>query len=86
MKNILSCDLYDYLEIACMYAYHVELELKGGQKYTGKPQTVTILNHLEYLIFQPDTEPKKEIKLSVIEIKSMRVLTKNARFEFIEFS
>lgn len=86
MAKILSCELYDYLEIACMYAYQVELELKDGQRHTGKPQTVTILDHLEYLLFQPDTDPKKEIKLSVIEIKSMRVLTKNARFEFIEFS
>ena len=69
-----------------MYAYQVELELNDGQKYTGKSNTISISNHQEYLIFHADLEPTKELRLNIIELKSMRVLNKNARFEFIEFS
>ena len=85
VTKILSCDLHDYLEIACMYAYQVELELNEGQKCTGKPLTTITSEQKEYLLFRSDTAPDKELKLGVLEIKSMRVLSKNARFKFVEF-
>lgn len=85
MTKILSCDLHDYLEIACMYAYRIELEINDGQKYTGKALTTNTSEQKEYLMFSSDTAPAKELKLGVLEIKSMRVLSKNARFKFVEF-
>ena len=86
MTKILSCDLYDYMEIACMYAYKIELQLKDGQRYTGKPRTIIISDHKEYLMFLPDAVPARELQLNLLELKSMRVLSENARFEFIEFA
>ncbi len=31
----ISCDLHDYLEIACLYRYKVNLELTSGARLSG---------------------------------------------------
>jgi transcriptional antiterminator Rof (Rho-off) len=69
-----------------MYGYKVELELNNGQKHTGKPQTIITSQQQEFLVFNSDVSPSKELKLGVLELKSIRVLSKNARFEYIEFN
>ncbi|MFT4938706.1 MAG: transcriptional antiterminator Rof (Rho-off) [Paraglaciecola sp.] len=69
-----------------MLDYQIELELNDGQKYTGKALTTSTSEQKEYLLFSSDTAPAKELKLEVLELKSMRVLSKNARFKFVQFT
>ena len=35
----MSCDLYDYLEIACMRGYRLDIELKDGARLVAKALT-----------------------------------------------
>ena len=60
-------------------------ELKSGQKYTGKALTIIISGHQEYLIFNTESVPADELQLNLSDLKSMRVLSESARFEFINF-
>jgi len=81
----LDCDLHDYLEIACMFGYQVELKLVNGLIYAGKPITTGINKaRLEYLLFEVSA-PLQKKKLLLSELKSMKVLTENAQFENVSF-
>ena len=41
-KAMISCDLHDYIEIACMYHFSIELTLKNGECVSGVADTVVI--------------------------------------------
>jgi len=48
----MNCDLYDYLEIACMHGYRLKVELVDGQTFEGKPLTTrTAPSKEEFLLF-----------------------------------
>ena len=82
----LSCNLHDYLEIACMYGYRVELKLNSGLVVCGKPITTGInKQRVEYLLFEMDPSLKKG-KLLLNDLSSMLVTTKNAKFKNINFN
>ncbi|MFZ8201477.1 Rho-binding antiterminator [Alteromonas portus] len=38
----ISCQLYDYIEIACMYNLEVSAKLKGGETKSGRALTTII--------------------------------------------
>ncbi|QNH04976.1 Rho-binding antiterminator [Pseudomonas sp. B11D7D] len=47
----LACDLYDYLEIACMHHYQLDIELVDGTRLQGEAlTTVTIASQGEFLL------------------------------------
>ena len=47
----ISCELHDYLEIACLYGYQVKLTLKDDRIIEGKAVDVlTTAEKREYLI------------------------------------
>lgn len=81
---MLSCDLHDYIEIACMYRFQVELELCGGQCLIGvaidtgrnaeKQECIVIIG-----------EDKQRTYAVLDELKNMRALVKNPHFDVIEF-
>ncbi len=51
-KQILSCDLHDYLEIACMYSMPITLTLNDGTEHIGVATTIKSNRTLgEYLVF-----------------------------------
>lgn len=88
MSHILSCDLHDYLEIACLYQYQVSLVLTSGEEYIGTPKTTIIktvdgAKH-ERLVVGCDSGEIKEIDL--LMLKSMHVLTKHAKFTDVRFA
>ncbi|MCJ8293959.1 MAG: Rho-binding antiterminator [Colwellia sp.] len=91
MNNIIACDLHDYVEIACLFAYQVKFELKSGQTITAIPVTTkaTIIakGRQEFLLLKAlsDTEQLTQSKILLTELKSMTVLTEDARFSYIEF-
>jgi Rho-binding antiterminator len=47
----LACDLYDYLEIACMHRYQLDIELVDGSHLRGQALTTeTMANKGEFLL------------------------------------
>lgn len=78
----ISCELHDYLEIACLYAYQVRLILKDQQIIEGKAiDTMTTAEKREYLVI--DNGKKQPIELR--QIKKLQVLTANAKFSEVVF-
>lgn len=59
----LHCDLHDYLEIACLYGYTLDIELIDGQQLTARAITTrTAPTREEFL--ELDTEGRRqEIRL-----------------------
>lgn len=87
MSKILNCDLHDYLEIACLYQYHVTLILRSGDEYRGIPQTTCAKTKgdtkYEVLIFKCDDGDTIDVDL--LQLTSMQVNTPNEKFTHISF-
>ena len=79
----LSCELHDYLEIACMYGYRVKLTLRGHQTIEGKAlDMLTTAKKREYLVIGNEHE-QQQIELN--QLAKMQVLTPNAQFKEVIF-
>ena len=78
----ISCDLHDYIEIACLYGYQVKLTFKDQQTVEGKAiDTLTSAEKREYLIIE--NGQKQQIELD--RLKKLQVLTPNAQFTEVIF-
>lgn len=78
----ISCDLHDYLEIACLYGYRVRLTLRDHQTLEGKAiDVLTSAEKREYLVI--DAGQRQQIELS--QLKKLQVLTPNAKFSAVVF-
>ncbi|RJX74676.1 Rho-binding antiterminator [Pseudomonas sp. LS-2] len=63
----LNCDLYDYLEIACMHGYRLKVELVNGQIFEGTPLTTrTASSKEEFLQFADGIEEVRMDQLAAI--------------------
>jgi Rho-binding antiterminator len=79
----ISCELHDYLEIACMYGYRVRLTIKNHQTIEGKAiDTVTTAEKREYLVIENGHE-QQQIELK--QLVKMEVLTPKAKFKNVSF-
>lgn len=79
----ISCELHDYIEIACMYGYQVKLILKDYQIIEGKALDVlTTTEKREYLVIHNGHE-QQQIELT--QLDKMQVLTANAKFKEVCF-
>ncbi|VUD64483.1 hypothetical protein TDB9533_03327 [Thalassocella blandensis] len=85
MKPRISCDLHDYIEIACMYKIPVSLTLKDGRVLSGKPITTTFNRAKEecILFFHFSSEEEEHIPLYLLEI--MASITPNVHFNTVVF-
>jgi Rho-binding antiterminator len=82
-NNRISCDLHDYVELACMHNYRVELELKDGEILEGKAlDVVTSPEKREFLVIDYGGQ-KQQVDLS--QVHKMTALTPNASFKEVEF-
>lgn len=73
----ISCELHDYLEIACLYGYRVRLTLKDRHILEGRAiDTFTTAEKREYLLI--DAGQKQQIELR--HLAKLEVLTPNAKF------
>jgi len=80
--NAISCELHDYIEIACMYGYRVRLEFKDGQSLEGKAVDVmTTAEKREFLVI--DNGQKQQVELN--QLSRMTTLTPNASFKDVVF-
>ena len=81
-QTTVSCDLHDYIEIACMYGYRVKLTLKDRQVLDGKAVDIlTSTDKREYLVI--DNGKQQNIELN--QLKKLNVLTPNAQFTEVTF-
>ncbi|MBF6650058.1 MULTISPECIES: Rho-binding antiterminator [unclassified Methylobacter] len=81
-ENIISCDLFDYIEVACLYGYEVKLKLKDDQVLIGKAINVTTSgDRREFLII--DNGQKQQVDLA--QLAYMHVLTPDAKFHDVSF-
>ncbi|SET31715.1 transcriptional antiterminator, Rof [Nitrosomonas marina] len=81
-KNVIACELHDYVEVACMYGYQLKLTLKDGQIMEGKAVDITqSADQREMLII--DNGEQQHIDL--MALSRMQVLTPNAKFVEVVF-
>lgn len=81
-QDAISCELHDFVEVACMYRYQLKLILKNNQVIEGK--AIDIVNSpegRECLVI--DSDSRQQIELT--RLTRMEVLTPNARFSEVVF-
>ncbi len=81
-KDVISCELHDFVEVACMYKYQLRLTLKNGEVIEGKAIDILSVNQQERLVVD-DSGEKKQVDLMVLA--KMQVLTPNAKFSEVVF-
>ncbi|KKA07096.1 transcriptional antiterminator [Pseudomonas ogarae] len=75
----LHCDLHDYLEIACLYGYTLDIELTDGQRLTARAITTRTSSTQEEFFEVETTDGRLEIRLD--QLLAITPLDSNARFE-----
>ncbi|WP_333876074.1 Rho-binding antiterminator [Methylobacter sp.] len=82
-QSTISCDLHDYIELACMHGYRVRLILTNHQILEGKAlDTLTTAEKQEYLIIGIGQE---QLRIELNQLKKMEVLTPNSKFKEVSF-
>lgn len=74
----LNCDLYDYLEIACLYSYTLDIELIDGQRITARAITTRTSPAREEFLEVETAEGHREIRLD--HLLAITPQDGNARF------
>jgi len=81
-QDLISCQVHDYIEIACLYGYRVKLILKDGCGLEGKAIDIfTSPEKREYLLI--DNGRQQQVELN--QIHKMEVLTAKAKFREVLF-
>jgi Rho-binding antiterminator len=82
-NHLISCELHDYIEVACMYGYQVKLFLLDQSSIEGKAKDIlTKAEKREFLILETGSG-SQHVELVLLE--KMQILTPNARFSEIVF-
>lgn len=74
----LNCDLHDYLEIACLYGYTLDIELTDGQRLTARAITTLTSPTREEFLEVETTDGRLEIRLD--RLLAITPQDENARF------
>lgn len=81
--QIISCQLHDYIEIACLYGYSIELQLTDRGRLQGRAKTTqTSTDRKEWLVLDQAGE---EIKVELAQIRRLSALTRNPHFDVVDF-
>lgn len=76
----ISCHLYDYIEIACMHRYSLEIKLIDGKELIGNALNTVITDKVEFIVVEIDGI-KRNIRLDLI--KTFSALDNSAVFKTI---
>lgn len=80
--DAISCELHDYIEVACMYGYQVKLILKNEQTLEGKAIDITSTSDEgECLIIENDARQS----VALTQLAKLLVITPNAKFKEVIF-
>ncbi|GAA6151213.1 Rho-binding antiterminator [Pseudoteredinibacter isoporae] len=84
---MLSCQIYDVLELCCIYHLAIKVELVSGQCIHGVPSDIAKDDNgeevLEILLHAVPSKMKHPIKLK--HIVSIEALVQNPHFDKVEF-
>ena len=82
----IACQLYDYIEIACMYGLEVSVVLKGGNTINGKALTTVIdkRNDVATECIQMSIDKTKQ-NIALNEIAQLHAITDNPHFSSVSF-
>jgi Rho-binding antiterminator len=81
-KEVISCELHDFVEVACMYGYHLKLTLKNDEVIEGKAVDILSVDQQELLVVDDNGEKKR---IDLMALVKMQVLTPNAKFSEVVF-
>jgi Rho-binding antiterminator len=84
VNTSISCEHYDLIEIACLYGYEIEIQLKSGETVSGVAKTTCVNVDKAECIEVIDKEHTRFVMLT--NIKYLRVVTESAKFKEIKFS
>lgn len=79
----LNCDLHDYLEIACLHGYLLDIELVDGRRFQAKARTTRTSNDKEEFLGVDTANAQQEIRLD--QLSAVLPLDRNAKFGRIVF-
>ena len=80
----LNCDLHDFLEIACMHGYRLQVELLDGPSFVARAlDTRTAPSKEEFLLLQGDGD-RQEVRLD--KLLAITPLDPGASFGRIELA
>ena len=79
---MIKCDIYDYIEVACLYKIEVLLTLHSGEEVKGVADTTSINgDKQEFLVIKQGTETQN---IELVSIKNMKALTPNPHFSSLD--
>jgi len=81
---MISCPQYDYVEIACLYKFPVQISLFDGSLVAGIAQDTSINSKQEECLVVK-TEHAEEV-ITLTDIKIIKVMIKNPHFDQMEFN
>ncbi len=82
--HLISCELHDYIEVACMYGYQIRLILKDQSTMEGKAKDIlTDAEKREFMLLETESGSRQ---VELISLDKLQVLTPGARFTEVVFS
>lgn len=93
----IQCQLYDYIEIACLRHYKLLIKLLDGSELQGRAETTKIENKQEFMIISVEANQDQEesntkdnrkgnTSIRLDKIKSITALDQNAEFKTVEIN
>ena len=79
----ISCELHDFVEVACMYGYQLKLILKDQQTLEGKAIDIVNSSDKGECLVIVNNDTKQQIALT--QLAKMEVTTPNAKFSEVIF-
>ena len=80
----LDCDLYDYLELACLHGYRLQIELVEGPSFVARAlDTRTAPSKEEFLLLQTE-DGQREVRLD--QLRAITPLDPDASFGRVELA
>ncbi|WP_221076876.1 Rho-binding antiterminator [Agarivorans aestuarii] len=81
---MISCDNYDYIEIACMYRYLVRVLLVSGEQIQGLALDTKRNQHKQECILLE--QANQQILVVLDDIEQLEVLVDNPHFTKVSFT
>ena len=81
---MISCEHFDYIEIACMYNYPITLTLTSGDFIHGIALTTKVNNERQECIVVKDEVKERLVELNTV--KRMEANIENPHFTYIDFT
>ncbi|WP_080927840.1 Rho-binding antiterminator [Vibrio nigripulchritudo] len=84
-KLMISCDKYDFIELACVFKFKVTLEMLNGETEEGVATSTKIgADRIEYLVLSHLDEDESFIQMD--QIRTMTAKTPNPHFTTIHIN